>query len=194
MLRWPRTRAALEDAVNQAKYSTWVAIALFGLMFATRLSHFGAVIHLPDATLAVFFLAALSGLSGRMLALLLIGAVGFDGVLFMLGTSQACVSPAYPALVLAYVVMWFAGRAAAQRGFGAQAATLLAATTLAFMLTSGAYYVLSGHFAEPTVAGFMPRVAAYLPRYLLDTSLYAGLGLVVSALLGSRTSALQSKV
>ncbi|MEI7994736.1 MAG: hypothetical protein WCH01_07515, partial [Methylococcaceae bacterium] len=90
----------------QAKY---LPIPLIALMVMTRFHHFGDVLHLPDASLAVFFFAGFyrkKALLGFLLAL----AALIDYVAIENGTSSWCFSPAYVFLIPTYAVMWFAGR------------------------------------------------------------------------------------
>jgi hypothetical protein len=50
---------------------------------------------------------------------------------------------------------------------------------VAQLLTSGGFYVFSGRFAEPTLAGFVARVVQYFPPMLGTFALYLGVAAVV---------------
>ena len=54
----------------------------------------------------------------------------------------------------------------------------LAAVTVAEVLTSGGFYAFSGRFAEPTLAGFVPRFEHYFPLTLGTFALYLGVAAV----------------
>ena len=104
-----------------------MAAALAVVMCMTRFSHFGTAIHLPDASMAVFFLGGLY--VRRHLAFFgyaaLAGALDFASVRYA-GTSDFCITPAYSFLLPAYAVLWYAGRLYADR-LQATAGSLVAA-------------------------------------------------------------------
>ncbi|MGH7462982.1 MAG: hypothetical protein ACREMA_18405 [Longimicrobiales bacterium] len=159
-----------------------ILAALVIVLLGTRTDHFGP---LPDATLAVFFLAGLYVGSTRwVLPLLLLCAVICD-YLVITGSGQSfwahhCVSVAYWFLVPAYASMWFGGRWLSQRlrsnlqGFALTACVLLVAFTLSFIFSNGSFYWLSGRYAAPHWAEFVERFAHYYPSYLSTTMSYAG--------------------
>lgn len=167
---------------EEQKGSTWVLASLIALLAVTRLARDLLGVHLPDAAVPTFFLAGCFGLRSRALVLLLLTAAGIDLAQFALGASLACVSPGYPLLFVAYVATWFGGRLAHQRAVHTQALAILGSGVLAFLLTSGAYYLLSGKFAAPTIGEFAERCERYLPDYLINMTIYAGLGLVLASL------------
>ena len=87
-----------------------IACALAALMAATRFHHFGSAFHLPDASLAVFFLGGLYlrrtaafGAYIGLAALLDYVAIVHGGV------SDWCVTPAYAFLLPTYACLWWAG-------------------------------------------------------------------------------------
>ncbi|MCS6947568.1 MAG: hypothetical protein NZM12_08130, partial [Steroidobacteraceae bacterium] len=96
--------------------ATLVLLALSLAMLATRVEHFGTAVRLPDASLAVFILAGWAGGGIVAYAILLALAVGIDlwAVTFG-GVSADCITPAYPALALAYGVLFGFGRAVRDR-------------------------------------------------------------------------------
>jgi hypothetical protein len=153
-------------------------VAGFGLallMAATRFGHMGSRFNLPDATLAVFFAAGLVLPASRAFPLLCIEAFGIDALAFAFGTSAACVSTAYAFLLPTYGVMWLAGRYAqrlgSRRWLGAVLA-LSAAACVAFVISSGSFYLLSGSFEHPSLAEFARRASAYLPSYVSTALVY----------------------
>lgn len=165
------------------------AVALMALMAATRFHHFGTPFALPDASLAVFFLAGL-WLGGRYLfALLLVEAGVIDYLaITKLGVSDFCVSKAYVFLIGSYASMWLGGRWC--RRFehvtpgtaGQQIAALTMSTSIAFLFSNGSFYWLSGRYPEGSWAQYLERVAMYYPPYLTSTLIY---GVVIAGLVGA---------
>ncbi|MCQ8105605.1 hypothetical protein NP590_15950 [Methylomonas sp. SURF-2] len=153
------------------------AVALMALMAATRFHHFGTPFALPDASLAIFFLAGL-WLGGRYLFAGLLLEAGLIDYLAItqLGVSDFCVSPAYVFLIPAYAAMWLGGSWCGKQSLSAvsavyQFAALVVATSSAFLLSNGSFYLLSGKTAnswDQYAHGF----AQYYPSYLSATLLY----------------------
>jgi hypothetical protein len=155
----------------------WIPLGLVALLLATRVGHFGTAWVPPNATLAVFFLAGLAVTSGWFFALLAGLCIATDGLALSLGTSAACMSPAYVFMVPAHLMLFGAGRWAGRQGAGVPAAALaLVVGTAAFFLVSNAsFYLLSGKFADMGVLEYASRVARYFPFYLGMTALYVGI-------------------
>ena len=143
-----------------------IGLALAALMAATRGQQFAPLgQHLPDASLAVFFLAGFF-LRGRAP-----GGIGVFAALFALatafdlaaigwgGVSSYCLTPAYWMLVPAYgaafgIGRWYAGRHEdAVSTLPLLAGALLTAGLLAELFASGGFYLFSGHFADVGLAG-----------------------------------------
>jgi hypothetical protein len=167
-----------------------VGLVLALTMVATRGQHLAAVGFLPDASWAVFFLAGVYlgaawtfwGLNALALGLDL-AAVTWGGV------SGFCLSPAYLLLLPAHGVLWMAGRWYAGRHRNdwrtllPLGASLLAAAVAAEVLASGGFYLLSGRFAEPTLAELVGRLAAYFPASMEALVLYVGMAGLVHVVL-----------
>jgi hypothetical protein len=89
--------------------------------------------------------------------------------------------------VPAYLVLFAGGRFYALghrlslRGLFRLTGVALAAAVVAELLTSGGFYAFSGRFAEPTLAGFIPRFEQYFPRSLGSFALYLGMAAVMHA-------------
>lgn len=163
--------------------------ALAALMIFTRGQHFATLDALPSASWAVFFLAgvlvrplwAFPALFGLALGLDAV-AVGWAGV------SDHCFTPAYAALVPAYGSLWLAGQWYARQHRDRLASLLPLALSVGsgalvcYLFSGGGFYFFSGREADPTLAGFLPRVVEYLPRYLSNLSLYVGLAAAIYAL------------
>ena len=78
------------------KHRLWVLVGLAVAMAATRMSHFGTAALLPDASLAVFLLAGVMGLSVGCLGMLMAAAFGIDVLSAQTATEAGwCMAPAY---------------------------------------------------------------------------------------------------
>lgn len=156
------------------------AVALMLLMAATRSSHIGTPFQLPDASLAVFFLAGLWFGGLRLFALLLAEAALIDFVVIQFfGVSSFCVSPAYVFLIPAYAAAWFGGKWCAQfEGHSAstllkQFGILLAATTIAFLISEFSFYLLSGRHDALDWSQKLSKMANFYPAYIKSTLIYS---------------------
>ena len=155
------------------------AVALMALMTATRFHHFGTPFALPDASLAIFFLASL-WLGGRYLFATLLLEAGLIDYLAItkLGVSDFCVSNAYAFLIPTYAVMWLGGKYCRQfeslalNTLAKRLAALVIATSSAFLMSNGSFYWLSGRYPEANWAQYIERVAKYYPPYMTTTLLY----------------------
>ena len=166
-----------------------IAGVLAALMAATRFHHFGSAFHLPDASLAVFFLGGLY--LRRSLAF---GAyVGLAALVDYLaithgGASDWCVTPAYAFLLPTYASLWWAGVWCSRherhgwRGYTRLAGALLVATLFAFLLSNASFYGLSGYFGELSLAEYAARVARYFPPYLVSALAYVAAAISFEAL------------
>ncbi|NCA68981.1 MAG: hypothetical protein EOM91_02545 [Sphingobacteriia bacterium] len=172
--------------ITDSRSRILLALVLAALMAATRGQQLAPLAHhLPDASLAVFFLA---GFYLRTLwtfpaffvlaTVIDLTAIGWGGV------SGYCMTPAYWLLVPAYGVVWGLGRWSADRvevsrfGLARLAAILGIAAVSAELLATGGFYLYSGYFAEPNLAELLGRVATYLPATLLHLLAYVGILLV----------------
>lgn len=166
-------------------------VALLALMAVTRVGHFGSVISLPDATLAVFLLGGL-WLGGAIFFVALLAAVvGIDVALAQTATAAGwCLTPAYWGLLPTYGVMWLAGhwlaRSGAEPDIAAYAAVSLGAVAVAFLISNVTFWAFSGHFGDMPLADYAQAVARHFPPYLGSAALYLGLGWLVRRLLITR--------
>lgn len=166
-------------AISIPKTPLIIAALLALAMAATRFHHFGSAISLPDASLAIFFLAGFYLRSPLVFAGFLAEAALIDYVAITHGgVSDWCVSPAYVFLLPTYASLWFAGRwvAARQpqtwRTLAPLFAALAVGVTVAFLISNGSFYLLSGRFPDLNWAQYAARVAKYFPPYALNTFLY----------------------
>jgi hypothetical protein len=167
-----------------------IGLALALLMAATRFHHFGSALHLPDASLAVFFLGGLALRRAALFGGYLIQAALIDYVAIVHGgVSDWCVTPAYAFLLPAYACMWWAGvwcsgrRAAGLRSLAHLAVALLAATTLAFLISNAGFYAFSGYFSDVSWVEYSGRVAKYFLPYLGSSVAYVAAAAGVQTLL-----------
>lgn len=149
----------------------WALLAVMMLFLAaTRYNHFFTQTLLPDATWAAFFLAGLA-INSRWAGIALMTEVLIIDLGWRLftgmGSDNACVSPAYPLLVVAYGSLWFMGmitRRYAQptlRGLASTYAGLSIGVALSFLISNWAWYSLSGNYADMAVGEFAGKVGHY---------------------------------
>jgi len=155
-------------------------IALIGLMLATRFHHFGGTFSLPDASLAAFFFAGMWVRTWKLFVLLLIEAGLIDYVaITQFGVSDYCISSAYVFLIPTYAFLWSAGyyctryKTLKLTELLSQFSVLFIATSAAFALSNGSFYLLSDKFPDVNWLEYSTRVAKYYPSYLGYTLVYA---------------------
>jgi hypothetical protein len=169
--------------ITDSRARILIGLALAALMAATRGQQFAPLAHhLPDASLAVFFLAglylrstwgfpALFGLA----TIIDLMAIGWGGV------SGYCMTPAYWMLVPAYGLVWGLGRWSAGRIELSKASlpllfgVLVLGGVLAEVFASGGFYVFSGRFADLSLVELLGRFATYMPATLVHLTGYVGL-------------------
>ncbi|MDF1583938.1 MAG: hypothetical protein RQ733_07120 [Methyloprofundus sp.] len=163
---------------QNTKYLTIFALAM--LMALTRSDHFGSAITLPDASLAVFYLAGIFTGGLASFVVLLAEAALLDYVsISQFQVSDYCISPAYVFLIPTYAVMLFAGRWSAKyaqlnaKHLSRQFAHLFAAGSIAFVISNGSFYLLSGKFPEMSLMEYAGRVAKYYPDYMSSALIYS---------------------
>jgi len=161
----------------QAKY---LPIALIALMVLTRFEHFGSALHLPDASLAVFFFAGLYRKKALLLFLLALAAL-IDMAAIQNGTSSYCISPAYVFLIPTYSVMFFAGQYCAKfkslslGSLSIQLSAVLVSASVAFGISNYSFYLFAGLFDDLTLSQYAGRVTQFYMPYVSSVLLYAGL-------------------
>jgi len=165
--------------------------ALILLMAVTRSSHFGSTINLPDASLAIFLVAGFmlprytwAALAAFVFLLLEAGGIDYYAIVYR-NVSDYCVSPAYWFLIPTYATMWLGGRwFAAQQKNSWKSLALFAGvswltSSIAFLISNGAFYTLSGRFAEMSIAEYAARVAKYYPPYVSNSLMYLAVAAIV---------------
>ncbi|MEY4768886.1 MAG: hypothetical protein RL637_1525 [Pseudomonadota bacterium] len=164
--------------------------AIFPLMLImalTRIHHFGHEFALPDASLAVFFLAGRLCQSRWTLISLLLNAVLLDYIaITMLNVSDWCISPAYIFLIPTYSVLWYLGKYSATKWqqlnvteFLQSMMLMLIATSIAFVISNQSFYLFSGRYQTLAWENYWLQISHYYVPYLTSALLYAGTGLFV---------------
>ena len=158
-------------------------LALVSLMLATRIHyiyHFGSTFSLPDASLAVFFLAGFYFNRFALFVLLLFIAAMVDYVaISQLNVSDWCISPAYIGLIPTYALVWLAGNYSARIKWSNSVAwvvrvgLLFLATSGAFFISNTTFYLFSGRYAQMAVSFYTEQVMQYYSPYLTSTLLYS---------------------
>lgn len=165
---------------DKTKIRSCGLLALLAIaMAATRYHHFGDALHLPDASLAVFFIAGASIMFAWAFPVLLLEAGVIDWLATSVGgVSDWCLSPAYWFLIPTYACLWFGGRWYAQRHeYTAHtllplAGSVFVTASLAFLISNGSFYALSGRFPDLSWVDYAARVAHYYLPYVLTAGAY----------------------
>ena len=171
--------------MNNLQFKSPIIFALLVvLMAATRFSHFGSAVTLPDASLAVFFLGGLylarsTRLSMVAFCVLIVmaGLIDYSATSIQ-GISDWCMTPAYWFLLPTYGSLWFAGSWFALRykmqGKGLLGLAMLAwlACSFAFMFSNATFYLFSGSFDAMSAAEYTSRVSQYYGSYVSVALLY----------------------
>lgn len=167
------------------RFDAIVFAALAIVMLATRPHSLSEYVHLPETSLASFFVAGFYIRSRLVFAALFVLGFAIDVVTIgVMGGSDFCFTVAYWMLLPAYGAMWLAGRFGAAR-IGMTPATLPAlillvsfAALLSNAFSSGGFYALSGHFPDATIAGWLPRLERYFPGTLMATLSWTGIAAI----------------
>jgi len=158
----------------------FIPISLIALMILTRFEHFGGALHLPDASLAVFFFAGLYRKKALLVFLLALAAL-IDFAALQNGTSSYCISPAYVFLIPTYCVMFLAGhycekfKSLSVSSLGIQLSVVFLAASVAFGISNYSFYLFAGLFDDLTLSQYAGRVTQFYMPYVSSVLLYAGL-------------------
>ena len=177
-------------------------LVLVAVMIATRFKHFGDMLHLPDASMALFFLGGLYLRRHWTFVVMVLLAVALDWVsISYAGVSAFCVTLAYSFLPLAYAVLWYAGRWYGSR-MDQGALSLLGAFGVAalaaigsFAISNGSFYWLGGRYAQPHMTEYLSRLWQWGPLFVRTTITYVAVALVLHAVIArlASTSAVHEK-
>jgi hypothetical protein len=161
-------------------------VTLAVVMVATRFHHLGSLLHLPDASMAVFFLGGLYLRKHGQFALMLGLAVAVDWAsVGYAGNSDFCITAAYAFLPAAYAALWYAGRWYAGRLQASSASLLLAfgvgalAAAASFVISNGSFYWLGGRYPEPHFSEYVARLWQWGPLFVRTTLTYVAVALAI---------------
>ena len=169
--------------------NTGLFVALVALMLATRFHHFGTALHLPDASMAIFFAGGLYLRKHWQFATfaLLAGVIDWAAI-SLAGVSDFCVTPAYSFLLPAYAVLWYGARLCADRvqlTWSSAAITLLVGfvcASLSFAISNGSFYWIGGRNPDTSFAGWISSLLQWGPLFVRTTMVYLIGAAVVHAL------------
>lgn len=160
------------------------------LMVATRFKHFGDVLHMPDASMAIFFLGGVYLRRHLIFIAFVALAVLMDWVsISFAGVSAFCITAAYAFLPLAYAALWYGGRLYADRlrdSFGSLAGAFgvaLVCASVSFAISNGSFYWLGGRYAEPHFSEYVARLWQWGPLFVRTTMAYIAVALVLHGVL-----------
>lgn len=163
-------------------------VLLMAIMVATRFKHIGDALHLPDASMALFFLGGLYLRRHGVFVVMVLLAVALDWIsISVAGVSDFCVTLAYAFLPLAYAVLWYAGRWFAPRLDGRATSFLAAfvvafiAASLSFAISNGSFYWLGGRYANPHMGQYLSRLWQWGPLFVRITMTYVAVALALHA-------------
>lgn len=164
-----------------------VLLALVAMIASTRMSHFGSANLLPDASLAMFLLGGLLLGGVSRFIVLMLTTFGLDIYMAQSSAEAAwCFSPAYAGLIPTYAVLWLTGMGLAQQQRFVRPLLALSASSaavgVAFIVSNGFFFALSGTAAAISFGDFVQAVAPYFPAYLASAMLYLAPALIAAAL------------
>lgn len=146
---------------------------LMGVMLATRFHNVSSVTHLPDASLAIFFLTGFYFRRASYLIPLMALAGGIDYVATQhMGVSDFCLSPANPFLIPTYAAMWYGGRWYGARhsltlaSLAPLAAALFISGSVAFIISNFSFYLFSDRYADTGLAEYTAHLRDYYLPYM----------------------------
>jgi len=165
-----------------------ILVLLTLLMLATRTHHFSSLNHLPSASIAIFFLAGMYLRSIKAFWFFYILSVTIDlGSSYYRGQFGDCITTSYPALVLSYGVMFTLGYYSKpdwqkniwQSNIIKVSVALFIASSIAFFISNGSYYTLSGKFPELSWAEYATRVDKYYFKSISNPIFYVVSAIVI---------------
>jgi hypothetical protein len=159
--------------------NTGLFVALAALMLATRFHHFGTALHLPDASMAIFFAGGLYLRKHWQFAVFAVLAGLIDWAAISLqGVSDFCVTPAYSFLLPAYAVLWYGARLCTDRVQLTWTSVLLTlavglvCASLSFAISNGSFYWIGGRNPDTSFAGWMTSLLQWGPLFVRTTMAY----------------------
>ena len=182
---------------------------LAALMLATRISHFGSSLLLPDASLAIFFLGGMFLAKSVRLSMVTFSALILVAGLIdyyatsVLGVSDWCFTPGYWFLIPIYGSLWMVGRwfslnySVQGKGMTVLILAAWAANSFAFMLSNATFYLFSDLFTEMSFIEYTASVSQYYVSYVSVAMLYitCAVGMqVIFKILGKQNFHIRSNI
>jgi len=171
-------------SVNQ-KSPVSLLFAVFALltllMLATRTHHFASLNNLPSASIAIFFLAGMYLRNIKAFWFFYTLSITIDlAASYSRGQFGDCITSSYPLLVLSYGTMFTVGYYSKpnwqqniwQINIIKVALALFVASSIAFFISNGSYYTLSGKFPELSWAEYGTRVDKYYFKSISNPVFY----------------------
>ncbi|NQZ86428.1 MAG: hypothetical protein HRT54_02470 [Colwellia sp.] len=175
-----------QESVKQKFY--WIIFLLSVLMIMTRPYHFASALHLPSATLAVFFLGGFFLKTNKIFWGFFALTVSIDlASSYERGAFGDCITVSYPFLVVGYFALWQTGKwcffSVGQTNIALSVTKnivgLFIASSFAFFTSNASYYFISGKFPDLSWLQYSTRVAKYYFSYIQSPFLYVILGLAI---------------
>ncbi len=157
---------------------------LAALMIATRISHFGSALALPDASLAIFFLGGMFMARSTRLSIVAFIALILEAGMIdyyatsVQGVSDWCFTPAYWFLIPTYGSLWMVGRwfslnhSVQGKGMTVLILVAWAVNSFAFMFSNITFYLFSDLFAQMSLIEYAASVSQYYVSYVSVAMLY----------------------
>ncbi len=164
-----------------------IFLLLAFLMITTRGNHFSTFNDLPSASTAIFFLAGMYLRSIKSFWFFYLLSITIDlSSSYFRGSFGDCITASYPALAFSYAAMFAVGFYVKADWAKQQLLLNLAKITLglalassvAFLISNGSYYVLSGKFNPLSLAEYAARVDKYYLKSISNPLFYVGAAIV----------------
>jgi hypothetical protein len=178
-----------ESVTNKTFWSIFIILST--LMIMTRPYHFSSALHLPSASLAVFFLGGFFLKTSKTFWGFFALSVSIDlASSYARGAFGDCITVSYPFLVVGYFALWQSGKwcfftvkqdniaLAISKNF----VGLFIASSIAFFTSNASYYFISGKFPDLSWLQYSSRVAKYYLPYIQSPFLYVAVALAIYCL------------
>ena len=178
-----------ESVTNKTFWPIFIILSV--LMIMTRPYHFSSALHLPSASLAVFFLGGFFLKTNKTFWGFFALSVSIDlASSYARGAFGDCITVSYPFLVVGYFALWQTGKwcffNVAQVNIALAIAKNLAglfiASSVAFFTSNASYYLISGKFPDLSWLQYSGRVAKYYLPYIQSPFLYVAVALAIYCL------------
>lgn len=146
-------------------------LVIVTVMLLTRSSHIDTAVQLPDASLALFFIAGLYFPTISIFVVLFLVAVFVDfAAIAVAGVSDFCITPAYWFLIPTYAALWYAAKlylwlkakihAVFYQNISLFMIVMLA-NTISFALSNYSFYFFSNQVTNTSLLQYTHAISAY---------------------------------